>query len=180
MLEREHINWYREDITRARVAADGRINDSFSRAKQALCAGCDYCRNVMKHKRVLDQTYEELLSLVSSLKEGDRPIKVFAKEMTHEHWIYRGFITDEGEYIPMHFKLDHSQYRKEYAQKYGEARAYRMINIHGRGMKTRILFCDRNSAPTDAQYVTLKELMIDAHGALSFDFEFDTNHPLPT
>lgn len=180
MLEREHINWYREDLSRARLVAHGQIDEAVARAKQSLCAGCDYCQNMMKHKRVLDQTFEELLALINSLKVGSQPSQVFGKTMNHEGSIYRGFITDDGEYIPMHFKRDHSQYRKEYARKYGKTRAYRMINIHSHGLKTRILFCDRNSAPTEEQYRTLKELLIDAHGALGFEFEFDTNHPLPS
>lgn len=177
MLEREHINWYKEDVLRAKRQALDEITKAIASAKASLCGGCDYCRTTAKHKQVLEQTTEELLTLISTLKSGDRVCCVFAKTMTHELSLYRGFITDTGEYVPVHNRMDHSEYRKRYAQEHGEERAYRMINVHGGATKTKILFCDRKSAPNDAQYKMLRELMIDAQGTLSFHFQFDTNHP---
>jgi hypothetical protein len=177
MLEREHINWYWEDILRAQRQALSEIEKAVSTAKASLCGSCGYCRNTTKHKQILEQTTGELLALITTLNPGDRTSCVFAKTMTHELAIYRGFITDTGEYVPIHNKMDHSEYRKRYSLEHGEERAYRMINIHGGATKTKVLFCDRKSAPNALQYAMLRQLMIDAQGQLSFHFQFDTNHP---
>ncbi len=177
MLEQAHIAWYWEDLFRAELVAREKITEALSRAKNALCGDCEYCHITKRHARVLEQTCNELHALIESLQSGVRSSHVFPKVMYHDLNLYRGFIPDTGEYIPLH-KIDHSDYRKSYAEEYGEERAYRMINIHGRGVKTHVLFCDRKSAPNAAQYAMLRELMIDAEGALSFHFEFDTNHPI--
>lgn len=179
MLEREQILRYKEEIRRAHVQALNEITTAELVAKETLCEGCDYCLHAGKHRQILEQTTEELLALVDTLKEGERSRYNFAKVMNHEFNLYRGFIIDTGEYVPIHNKMNHSDYREKYAKEYGEERAYRMINIHGGATKTKVLFCDRKSAPNIAQYVTLRELLIDARGDLSFQFQLDTNHPQP-
>jgi hypothetical protein len=176
VLEKSHITWYREDIVRATLSAKADIEKALKSAKRSLCSGCDYCHIAARHKRILDQVSGELLQIVSMLREGMRPSQPFAKVMLLEGTLYRGFIKEDGSYISI-VKTDHSKYRKEYATIYGEEQAYKMINIHSRGLKTYVLFCDRKYPPSAAQYETLKDLMIDAEGALGFDFVFDTKHP---
>ncbi len=177
MIEQNHINWYWEDILRAKSIALDEIAKARSIAKQALCGGCNYCCNTARHEQVLEQSVEGLMILIGTLSPGQRSSMVFPKIMNHEINIYRAFITDTGEYVPIYRGTDHSDYRKRYAGEHGEEKAYRMINVHGSGMKTKILFCDRKAPPNQAQLSTLRELMIDAEGALTFRFELDTNHP---
>lgn len=177
MLEPGHINYYREEINRAKAQALKEIEKAEIGAKTSLCGGCGYCRNTTKHRLVLAQLTEDLLTLVGTLKDGEGAKCIFPKTMNHESNFYRGFITDTGDYVPIHNRRNHSDYRKEYANEHGEERAYRMINIHGGASKTKVLFCDRKAPPNALQYNILRELMIDARGELSFHFEFDTNHP---
>jgi hypothetical protein len=177
MLEKRHIEMYWEEVVRANLHAQTEVDKAQELARQALCGGCTYCMTASRHRTVLCQTVNDLLSIVASLTPGLRSSQLFVKTMNHEFNLYRGFITETGEYVHIHRKMDHSQYRKEHALKYGEESAYRMLNIHGGATKTKVLFCDRKAAPSDAQYETLRDLMIDAEGSLSFHFEFDTRHP---
>lgn len=179
MLTRTHIEGYKKALVQATVNADFKIAEAFSHARMALCAGCDYCRIIRRHKQILDQTFTDLMTLVFALQPGMRPSQMFPKRMTHDAVLYRGFITDTGEYVPMEGMIDDSTYRKHYAEKHGLERAYRMINVHAGGASTRMLFCDRKYTPTESQYQTIKELMLDAQGALTFHFQLDTKHPRP-
>jgi hypothetical protein len=176
MLEKRHIEWYREDITRARATALDDIRTSRAFAKELHCEGCFYCESLDRHKIVIEETAKELLLLADTLQEGMRVSLIFPKKMTHDTLLYRGFIEDTGAYLALD-REDHSDYRKEYAEKCGLERAYRMINIHGNVIKTKAIFCDRKAPPSAEQYATLKELMIDARGELSFYFMFDSKHP---
>lgn len=176
MLEKSHITWYREDITRAALSAKADIERALADAKRSLCGGCDYCHIAARHKRILEQVSGDLLQIVRVLQAGMRPSRPFPKVMLLEGTLYRGFIEENGNYISI-VKTDHSKYRKEYANIHGEEQAYKMINVHSRGLKTYVLFCDRKYPPSAAQYDTLKNLMIDAEGTLGFDFVFDTKHP---
>jgi hypothetical protein len=176
VLEKGHIQWYWEDIMRARITALQDIQTARTFARELRCEECMYCQSLRRHEEIIERTASDLILIVDSLREGMRPSVVFPKKMTHDLLMYRGFIEDTGRYVPLH-KQDHSDYRKEYAREHGEERAYRMINIHGNVIRTKAIFCDRKHLPSAEQYATLKELMIDAQGQLSFYFMFDSKHP---
>jgi hypothetical protein len=178
MLEQPHIALYWERVISARSEALGNIQEAHKKAKESKCGGCTYCHSTKKHELVLEQTYQDLLGLLRLLKPGTRSSTVFSKSyMNHDLMLYRGFILDTGEYQGLSRSQEHSTYRKEYALIHGEERAWRLINVHARGEKNCVIFCDRKSAPSQAQYDTLLELMKDAEGNLSFRFDFDTRHP---
>jgi hypothetical protein len=178
MLEQSHIALYWQHLLSARGEALGNIKQAQENARNTQCGGCDYCQSTKKHELVLQQTYQDLLALLKTLTPGSRSSQVFSKSyMNHDVQLYRGFITDTGEYIPLNRNQEHSAYRKEYALEHGEERSWRMINIHGRGDKNCVIFCDRKSPPSQAQYDTLRELLTDAEGNLKFRFDFDTRHP---
>lgn len=179
MLEREQIALYREEITRAKTAADREIKTAITHARTCLCPGCDYCQALVRHTRVINQTFEELIKIVDAFAPGTSSSVIFPRAwMSDEVTLYQGFITDMGEYVPMYRGIDHSKYREIYAAEHGEERAHRMITIHARGVKTRVLISDRKHAPTEEQLKTLRELMIDARGNLGFHFELESNHPM--
>jgi hypothetical protein len=177
MLEKRHIEWYWEDVLRARRTALHDIQTARSFAEEKSCQECDYCHYLLRHEEVLARTTADLILLVDSLHEGMRSTYVFPKNWKDNAMIYRGFITDLGEYAPVHDGMDHSQYRKEYEEIHGRERACRMINIRNWNGKAQALFSDRKTSPNKAQYSMLKELMIDAQGALGFFFVFDPTHP---
>jgi hypothetical protein len=176
MLTQEHIDWYKRDILRAQKKTSQEIGLAMRLAAESGCRGCSYCRSAARHIRILEETLTELLFLVNSLRAGSQSKKKFPKKMFPGNAFYRGFINDAGEYVNM-FTMGHSEYRKNYILAYGEERAYRMITIQAEGMRSQVLFSDRKYAPTEAQYATLRELMIDAEGLLCFSFLYDTKHP---
>lgn len=176
MLEKRHIDWYWEDITRARRSALHDIETAKAFAKEIHGENSEYHQFLSRHEEILERTTADLLVLVDSLHEGLRSTYSFSRSWIRDAMVYRGFITDEGKYIPLH-KEDHDEYRNRYAEEHGKERAYRMIDVNGQDEKAYVLFCDRKYPPTAAQYATLKELMIDAEGALSFRFVYDINRP---
>ena len=177
MLKELHIRGYLESIQSAKTKAFEELQKARMSARHAMCPGCSYCISLTRHKHIIEQTYEEVSVVIYSLVEGISTNHSFPKTMFPDFHLYRGFITHRGEYIPIYGDMSHERYREEYMREHGEEDAYRMISIHGRGVKTKVLFIDRKSAPTCAQYTLLRELMIDAEGLLSFHFEFDTRHP---
>lgn len=177
VLTQDHVNWYLRDICRARKAAFGEIQIAKLSARRRMCPGCQYCTAITIHRHVVEQTCDELSVVTYSLSTSCEKRMEFPKIMYHDHSLYRGFLTDTGEYIPVTGKHDHASLRKEYAAVHGLERAYKMIHIHPAGNITQILFCDRKAAPSHEQYTTLRELMIDAEGSLSFHFELETTHP---
>ncbi len=176
MLKKEHIDRYREAILEGGSLALETATEAERLALRCICSKCLYCRVIPRHKSVLSETTTELLILVGTLQEGERSTVSFPKKMYPDITLYRGFITDIGEYVDM-FNTDHCEYREKYIREHGLERAYRMIKIHASARKSQIHFSDRKYPPTAEQYETLRELMINAEGALDFRFVYDTNHP---
>lgn len=176
MLTQAHINQYTISILEAYKVGMNSVIDAERNALRVSCRGCMYCRCLEKHKEVMQYTLPSLLLLASGLKEGECPKQQIPKIMTAGKTVYRGFITDTGEYIPL-FGTSHDKFRQRYTDDYGEDRAYRMIAVHAPLLKTEVLFFDRKYPPNETQFATLRDLMIDAEGALRFNFAYDTNHP---
>lgn len=179
MLTEEHIRSYLQDILRAHRECIEEMLIAERLALKVSCKGCLYCKSGQRHREVLQKTYVKLLLLAGSLRQGETAARSFPKKMFPGMTLYRGFITDLGEYVDM-FNTEHEKYRKEYADVCGTERAYRMITVHAMGTKTQVMFFDRKHAPTDSQYATIRDLMVDAEGGLCFRFGFDTKHPCST
>jgi len=176
MLEKQHIEWYWENIMQARRTALQDILTARMFAKETSCTGCEYCQYLLRHEEVLGRTTSGLILLVDSLQEGARGEYIFPQVLERGAMIYQGFIADDGEYLPVRGG-DHNVYREEYMARCGKERAYRMISVCGQDQKAQVLFRDRKDEPSKKQYATLRELMIDAKGALKFFFVYDPTHP---
>jgi hypothetical protein len=180
VLEKHHIERYREEVLKANRIAVSDIETARSFAKEKSCEGCDYCKYLDRHEEVLKRATSELVSLIDTLQEGIRAGRVFAKLYTPDAAIYRGFIADDGSYLPLYRNMRHDELRKEYIAKEGEEKGYKLIKVHGSyrtNGKAQVLFYDRKAPPSKEQLETLKDLMIDAEGKLEFRFVFDPRHP---
>lgn len=180
MLEKAHIDWYLEDILRARRIALQDIQTARLFAKEVHCEGCDYCNYLLRHEEILGRTAADLVLTVDSLSEGMRSERNFPKVFTHNATVYRGFITDEGGYIVVPGSSDHDRCLEDYVREFGKERSYKLIKIsgsYGTHRKAQVIFSDRKSPPTHEQYRALKDLMIEAEGDLCFRFVYDPSHP---
>lgn len=180
MLEKEHIDWYWEAVVFAQAHALGNIRMAQKFAESKSCSGCNYCGYVKRHTELVEEVSTRLLAIVKSLEPGMYPEKVFAKHYSPELSVYRGFIDDAGNYISMYQGMDHDRSKAMYMEEYGRERAYKLIKITGsyaRNKKAIVAFADRKAPPSEAQFETLRELMIDATGELAFQFVYDPTHP---
>ena len=176
MLLQKHIDAYRLGILEAKRKALRCIRDAHDAAKSIHCSGCEYCTRILSDETILKKTSDQLLFHVTHLEVGTISTIPFSKSMTHDTTFYRGFITREGKYLNL-WNYDHALYRLEYIRTHGNNHAYSMIKIHPNAKVTEVHFLDYRNTPTEEQYETLKQLMIDAEGYLSFAFIYDTNHP---
>lgn len=180
MLEKAHINWYLEDILRARRTALQDIQTARLFAKDASCEGCEFCNYLLRHEEILGRTAADLVLIVDSLSEGKRANFNFPKIYTHDTIIYRGFIAEDGSYLCVGGEEDHDHYKEKYIEEHGKERSYRLIKVsssYGTVNKAQVLFSDRKLPPSQEQYKTLRNLMIEAEGKLSFCFVYDPSHP---
>lgn len=177
MLQKEHIDFYWEGILRAKRRALDDIETARTFAQEMHCEGCEYCRYILRHEQILGKITADLIVLVDSLREQNYSVStIFPRHFVHDEMIYRGAIAEDGQYLPF-FDEDYKESREKYAQERGKEYAYRLINVIGIGEKAQVVFCDRKAPPSEAQYATLKDLMVDAKGALDFFFVYDPSHP---
>jgi hypothetical protein len=180
LLEKAHIDWYWEDILKARRNALADIQTARLFAKEVNCAGCEFCGYLLRHEEVLGRTAADLILIVDSLSEGMRSEMSFPRTFTHDTTIYRGFITHDGRYIGITGNMDHDRRWQMYAEECGKEQAYRLIKVsgsYGINRKAQVIFSDRKAPPSKEQYTTLKNLMIEAQGELCFRFAYDPSHP---
>ena len=177
MLLKEHIDTYRSSVLEAKTKTLGCIKRARATARDMYCEGCKHCTRIIHDEAILNTTSDQILFQIALLREGDVPTLTFPKIMTHDTTFYRGFITSEGKYLNL-WNYDHALLREAYILTHGINHAYRMIKIHSGTRMSEVHFLDYKNTPTLAQYETLKQLMIDARGNLSFAFSYDTNHPM--
>ncbi len=149
-------------------------------AEKGGCVGCSFCTYVNRHEELIEEISNRLLGIVRELTPGSYSKITFPRHYNPVFSIYRGFIDDEGKYLPMYSSMDHDKCRALYVEEKGKSRAYRLIKItgsHATNQRAIVAFSDRKAPPTDQQYETLKQLMIDALGNLCFQFVYDPRHP---
>lgn len=178
MLKEEHLKAYRINILEASATAHVEIKQAQDIARMVACEGCRYCTGLARHKHVLDTTTSELLELVRGLRPGARADRTFTKKMYPDLVLYRGFITWDGAYVDLP-DMEHDTYRARYVEEHGPDRGHQLISIHSSALRNEVQFADRKLPPTVQQYMTLRDLMIDAEGLLSFRFMYGSTHPGP-